>query len=106
MADERKKFAAKRRDFFIRCIKTPVNDRKSKQDKNLQNPLRTRAKNKRGPRNYPLRENTLHHPNGGKESCHFENLPHAKWSNFNFANNTQKKSTKFSRMLGEDEKII
>ena len=34
----------KRRDFYIRCIKTPVNDRKSKQDKNLQNPLRTRAK--------------------------------------------------------------
>ena len=36
----------KRRDFHIglRCIKTPVNDQKSKQDKNLQNPLRTRAK--------------------------------------------------------------
>ena len=42
--------------------KTPVNDRKSKQDKNLQNPLRTRAKNKLGVRKYPLRENTLHHP--------------------------------------------
>ena len=57
-----KKFDAKRRDLFIRCIKTPVNDRKSKQDKHLQNPLKTRAKNKRGARNYPLRENTLHHP--------------------------------------------
>ena len=61
MADK-KKFAAKRRDFYIRCIKTPVNDQKSKQDKNLQNPLRTRAKNKRGARKYPLHENTLHHP--------------------------------------------
>ena len=36
MANE-KKFAEKRSDFsIIRCIKTPVNDRKSKQDKNLQ----------------------------------------------------------------------
>ena len=43
----KKKFAAKRRNFYICCIKTPVNDQKSKQDKNLQNPLRTRAKNKR-----------------------------------------------------------
>ena len=61
MADE-KKFVAKQSDLYIRCIKTPVNDRKSKQDQNLQNPLRTRAKNKRGARKYPLRENTLHHP--------------------------------------------
>ena len=59
----KKKFVAKRRDFYIvRCIKTPVNDRKSKQDKNLQNPLKTRAKNKRVARKYHLRENTLHHP--------------------------------------------
>ena len=41
--------------------------------------------------------------NGVKKSCHFENLLHAKWSNFD---NTQKKFSKFSRMLGEDEKII
>ena len=60
MADE-KKFAAKRSDFYIRCIKTPVNKRKSKQEKKLQNPLRTRAKNERGAQKYPLRENTLHH---------------------------------------------
>ena len=40
----------------------PVKDRKSKQDKNLQNPLKTRVKNKRGARKYSLRENTLHHP--------------------------------------------
>ena len=58
----KKKFAAKRCNFYIRCIKTPVNDQKSKQDKNLQNPLRIRAKNKRSARKYPLRENTLHHP--------------------------------------------
>ena len=31
----KKKFAAKRRDFYKRCIKTQVNKRKSKQD--LQN---------------------------------------------------------------------
>ena len=36
------------------------------------------------------------------ESCHFEMLLHAKWSN----NNTQQNSTEFSGMLGEDEKII
>ena len=47
--------------FYIHCIKTPVNKRKSKQDTNLQNPLRTRTKNKRGARKYLLRENTLHH---------------------------------------------
>ena len=64
----KKKFPANRCDFYIRCIKTvlpiktPVNDRKSKQDKNLQNPFRTRTKNKRGARKYPLREKTLHHP--------------------------------------------
>ena len=40
----------------------------------------------------------LFHGNGGKESCHFENLLHGKWSNFA---NTQKKSTKVARMLGE-----
>ena len=50
------------RFLYTSCIKTPVNDRKSKQDKNLQNPLRTKAKNKGGARKYPLRENTLHHP--------------------------------------------
>ena len=49
----KKKFAGKRRDFYIRCSKTPVNDQKSKQDKNLQNPLRTRTKNKRGAQNTP-----------------------------------------------------
>ena len=41
--------------------------------------------------------------NDVKERCDFENLLHAKWSNFD---NTPKKSTKFSRMLGEDEKMI
>ena len=40
MADE-KKFAAKRRNLYIHSIKTPVNDRKSEQDKNLQNPIKT-----------------------------------------------------------------
>ena len=45
----------------------------------------------------------MFHGNGVKESCHFEKLLHAKWSNFA---NTQKKSTKFSRMLGKGEKII
>ena len=45
----------------------------------------------------------LFHGNGVKESCNFENLLHAKWSNFA---STQKKSTKFSGMLGEDEKMI
>ena len=59
----KKKFVAKRCNFYIRCIKTTVNDGKFKQDKNLQKPLRTRAKNKRGARKYPLRVNTLHHPN-------------------------------------------
>ena len=59
MADE-KKVCPETTRFYIRCIKTPVNDRKSKQDTNLQNPLRTRAQNKRGARKYPLRENTLH----------------------------------------------
>ena len=49
MADDEKVYA-KRRDFYILCIKTPVTDRKSKQDKKLPNPLRTRAKNKRGAR--------------------------------------------------------
>ena len=39
-----------------------VNDQKSKQDKNVQNLIKTRAKNKQGARKYPLRENTLHHP--------------------------------------------
>ena len=48
MVDVKKKFDAKRHNFYIRSIKTPVNDRESKQDKNLQNPLRTRVKNKRG----------------------------------------------------------
>ena len=70
MADGKKKFAAKQRNFYIesrlRCINfnTPVNDWKSKQDKNLQKTLvtRPRAKNKQGARKYPLRENTLHHP--------------------------------------------
>ena len=42
----KKKFAAKQGDFYIRCIKTPVKDQKSKQDNNLQNPLGARAKNK------------------------------------------------------------
>ena len=37
-----------------------------------------------------------------KESCNFENLLHAKWSNFA---NTQKKSITFTEMLGEDEKM-
>ena len=64
----KKKFAAKQRDFYIRCIKTPVNKRKYKQEFFLQNLLRTRAKNKRGARKYPLRENTLHHPNGSLAS--------------------------------------
>ena len=41
--------------------------------------------------------------NGVKESCNFKNLLHAKWSNFV---NTQTKFTKFSGMLGENEKII
>ena len=36
------------------------------------------------------------------ESCNFENLLQAKWSNFA---NTQKIATKFSGMLGEDEQI-
>ena len=58
----KKKFTVKRPNFYIRGIKTPVNDRKSKQDKNLQKPLGTRAKNKQGERKYPLREITLHHP--------------------------------------------
>ena len=43
------------------------------------------------------------HSNGVKESCNFENLLHAKWSNFA---DTQKKSTKFSGMLRRYEKII
>ena len=65
MADEKKSLPRNDAIFIdpIRCIKTPVNDRKSKQDKNLQNPSRTRAKNKRAARKYPLRANTLHHPN-------------------------------------------
>ena len=46
----------------------------------------------------------MFHGNGGKESSHFENLLHAKWSNF--AKKKTKKSTKFSGMLGEDEKKI
>ena len=46
----------------MRFLYTPVNKRKSKQDENLQNPLRNKAKNKRGARKYPLRENTLNHP--------------------------------------------
>ena len=38
-------------------------------------------------------------------ACNFENVSHAKWSNF--ANsNTQQNCTKFSGMLGEHEKII
>ena len=78
----KKKFVEKRRDFYIRGIKTPINDRKSKQDKNLQNPLRTMAKNKQGARKYPLRENTLHHPNGFIMGRHIFNLRHIKWSNF------------------------
>ena len=45
----------------------------------------------------------LFHVNGVKESCNFENLSHAKWSNFD---NTRKKSSVFSGMLGEDEKMI
>ena len=45
----------------------------------------------------------LFHGNGVKESCNFEKLLHAKWSNFA---NTHKKSTKFSGMLGEDKKMI
>ena len=59
----KKKFVAKRHNFYIRCFKTTVNDGKFEQDKNLQNPLRTRAKNKQSARKYPLRENTLPHPN-------------------------------------------
>ena len=38
-----------------------------------------------------------------KESCNFENLLHAKWSNFA---NAPKKITKFPRILGEDDKMI
>ena len=49
-------------DLDLRGIKTPVNGRKSKQDENLQNSSRTRAKNKRGAQKYPLHLNTLHHP--------------------------------------------
>ena len=41
--------------------------------------------------------------NDVKEKCDFENLIHAKWSNFD---NIPKNSTKFSGMLGEDEKMI
>ena len=41
----------------------------------------------------------MFHGNGLKESCNFENILRAKWSNFA---NTQK----ISGMLGEDEKII
>ena len=50
MGDE-KKVCRETTRFLYHCIKTPVNDRKSKQDKNVQNPSRTRAKNKRGARN-------------------------------------------------------
>ena len=41
--------------------------------------------------------------NGEMRDIIFENLLHGKWSNFD---NTQKKTKKFSRMLGEDEKMI
>ena len=46
----------------------------------------------------------LFHGDDVKERCDFENLLHAKWSNFDY--NTPKKSTKFTGMLGEDEKMI
>ena len=36
-------------------------------------------------------------------SCNFDNLLHAKWSNLA---NTQHNPTKFSEMLGGDEKIL
>ena len=52
MADE-KKYVEKRRDFFIRCIKTPVNDRKSKQDKNLQDTEELGQKTNEVPENTP-----------------------------------------------------
>ena len=45
----------------------------------------------------------LFYVNDFKESCNFENLLHAKWYNFD---NTPEKSSKFSGMLGEDEKMI
>ena len=45
----------------------------------------------------------LFHGNDVEERCDVENLLHAKWSNFD---NTTKKSTKFSGMLAEDEKMI
>ena len=41
--------------------------------------------------------------NGVKGSCNFENLLHAKRSNFD---NTQTKSSKISGTLGGDEKMI
>ena len=47
----KKKVCRETTRFYLCCIETPVNKRKSKQNKNLQNPLRTRAKNKRGARN-------------------------------------------------------
>ena len=45
----------------------------------------------------------MFHGNSVKEICNFENWLHAKWSNFD---NKQKRSTKFSGMLGQDEKMI
>ena len=45
----------------------------------------------------------LFHGNDVKEKCDFENLLHAKWANFD---NAPKKSTKFTGMLGGDEKMI
>ena len=44
----------------------------------------------------------LFHSNGVKESCNFENVLYAKCSNFT---STQKKYSKYSGMLGGDEKL-